>query len=67
MRIQYSEYWINLTILGCLFHGKDTCPDCMFEQLCGETPKTNQCSFMKQSEMTKVVQAHTAEIKGTDN
>ena len=46
-----------------MFHGQDACPDCMFEQICGENPKTNQCNFMKQSEMKKL-REHTAEIKG---
>lgn len=45
-------------------HGRDTCPDCMFAQLCGETPKTNQCSFMKHSEMSKLVLKNTAKMEG---
>ena len=51
-------------ILGCLFHGRDACPDCLFAQRCGETPKTNQCRFMKHSEMSKLVQKHSAKIEG---
>ena len=49
---------------GCLFHAQDTCPDCMFAQLCGENQKTNQCNFMKHSELKKRVEENTAEIKG---
>ena len=36
----------------------------MFAQLCGETPKTNQCSFMKHSEISKMVKEHTKKIEG---
>ena len=36
----------------------------MFAQLCGDTQKTNQCNFMKHSEMKKLVQENTTEIKG---
>ena len=36
----------------------------MFAQQCGATEKTNQCSFMKHSEMSKLVQEHTAKMEG---
>ena len=36
----------------------------MFAQLCGETLKTNQCRFMKHSEMSKLVQERTAKMEG---
>ena len=36
----------------------------MFAQQCGASQKTNQCSFMKHSEMSKLVQEHTAKMEG---
>ena len=36
----------------------------MFAQQCGATPKTNECSFMKQSEMSKLVKEHMGKMEG---
>ena len=51
--------------LECLFHGKDVCPDCLAEKNCGDTQQTNDCDFMKQSMLKKLVAEHTADIKGS--
>ena len=50
--------------LECLFHGKEVCPDCLAEKNCGDTQQTNDCDFMKQSMLKKLVAEHTADIKG---
>ena len=54
----------NRIFQGCLFHERNTCPDCMFAQLCGDNQKTNECNFMKVSELSQRVQQNTAEIIG---
>ena len=57
----------NLWFSGCLEHANDICADCSFQNLCGNQIKSDQCNFIKLSDMKKLVQDETTKIKGIAN
>ena len=58
---------LNLSFSGCLEHANDICPDCLFDKQCGNQIQSDECNFIKMSEMNKLVQDETAKIQGTAN
>ena len=53
--------------LECLAHGKDICPDCLLEKKCGDMSQTDECDFMKKTQVHKLVQQQTKKIQGKVN
>ena len=53
--------------LECLAHGKDICPDCLLEKKCGDMSQTDECDFMKKTQVNKLVQQQTKKIQGKVN
>ena len=50
---------------GCLEHANDICADCAFQNLCGDEIKSDQCNFVKLSDIKKLVEDETTKITGT--
>ena len=58
--------WVQMFFFsGCLEHGNNICPDCAFNKQCGNESQSDECNFIKMSEMNKLVQEETFKIKGT--
>ena len=51
----------------CLAHGHDICPDCLLEKTCGDVSQTDECDFMKKSQVNQLVKQQTTQIQGKVN